>query len=246
MQENWVRSLGQEDPLEKGMGTHSSVLAWRIPWTKEPDRLQSMGSQRVGHDWVTNTHAWLENTLLWIVFLISCLKTRYCCSITQSCSTLCDPTDHSTPGFLSFTIFPGQPVAMVRAESSLFHMTPGWRTSPTVASSSRGAGELFSSGCPPISLGSSQRLQQGLCPGPGRDIGWHVDQHPALVKVYTLKRATSGTARVPGMSSGYMEQLKGISLLVRAWQNVVHWRRQWKTSILALRTPWTVWKKFVT
>ena len=50
MQETWVRSLGQEDPLEKGMATHSSVLAWRIPWTKEPDRLQSMGSQRVGHD----------------------------------------------------------------------------------------------------------------------------------------------------------------------------------------------------
>ena len=162
------------------------------------------------------------------------------------CSCLENSMDHSTPGFLSFTISPGQPVAMVRAESSLFHMTPGWRTSPTVASSSRGAGELFSSGCPPISLGSSQRLQQGLCPGPGRDIGWHVDQHPALVKVYTLKRATSGTARVPGVSSGYMEQLKGISLLVRAWQNVVHWRRQWKTSILALRTPWTVWKKFVT
>ena len=99
MQETWVRSLGQEDPLEKGMATHSSVLAWRIPWTKEPDRLQSMGSQTVGHDWVTNTHAWLENTLLWIVFLISCPKTCYCCSVAQSCSTLCDPMDHSTPGF---------------------------------------------------------------------------------------------------------------------------------------------------
>ena len=118
--------------------------------------------------------------------------------------------------FLSFTISPGQPVAMVRAGSSLLHTTPGWRTSPRVASSSRGAGEPFSPGCPPTSLGSSQRLQQGLCPGPGRDIGWHVDQHPALVKVYTLKRATSGTTRVPSMSSGYMKQLKGISLLVRA------------------------------
>ena len=46
---------GQEDPLEKGMATHSSILAWRIPWTEEPGQLQSMGSQKVGHNWVTNT-----------------------------------------------------------------------------------------------------------------------------------------------------------------------------------------------
>ena len=48
MQETWVRSLGWEDPLEKGMATHSSILAWRIPWTEEPGRLQLMGSERVG------------------------------------------------------------------------------------------------------------------------------------------------------------------------------------------------------
>ena len=50
MQETWVRSLGWEDALEKGMATLSSILAWRIPWTEEPGGLQSMGSQRVGHD----------------------------------------------------------------------------------------------------------------------------------------------------------------------------------------------------
>ena len=50
MQETWVQSLGEEDPLEKGMATHSSVLAWRIPGTGEPGGLQSMGLQRVGHD----------------------------------------------------------------------------------------------------------------------------------------------------------------------------------------------------
>ena len=50
MQESGVRSLGQEDPLEKEMATHSSILAWRIPWTEESGGLQSMGSQRVGHD----------------------------------------------------------------------------------------------------------------------------------------------------------------------------------------------------
>ena len=48
--ETWVQSLGWEDPLEKGMATHSSILAWRIPWTEESGRLQSMGSQRVRHD----------------------------------------------------------------------------------------------------------------------------------------------------------------------------------------------------
>ena len=50
MRETWVLSLGREDPLEKEMATHSNILAWRIPWTGEPGRLQSMGSQRVGHD----------------------------------------------------------------------------------------------------------------------------------------------------------------------------------------------------
>ena len=50
MRETWVRSLGQEDPLEKEMATHPSIRAWRIPWTEEPGGLQSMGSQRVGHD----------------------------------------------------------------------------------------------------------------------------------------------------------------------------------------------------
>ena len=58
MQETWVPSLGQEDPLEKGMATHSSILAWRIPWTEEPGGLQSMGLQRVRHNQVTeHTHS---------------------------------------------------------------------------------------------------------------------------------------------------------------------------------------------
>ena len=50
MREIWVRSLGREDPLEKEMATHLSTLVWKIPWTEEPGRLQSKGSQRVGHD----------------------------------------------------------------------------------------------------------------------------------------------------------------------------------------------------
>ena len=50
MQETWVQGLGQEDPLEKGVATHSSILAWGIPWTEEPGRLQFMGLQRDGQD----------------------------------------------------------------------------------------------------------------------------------------------------------------------------------------------------
>ena len=62
MQETWIWSLSQEDPLKKGMPTHSCILAWKIPWPKKPGGLQSMESQKVGHDWVTNTHT----TICWI------------------------------------------------------------------------------------------------------------------------------------------------------------------------------------
>ena len=56
MWETWVRSLGQEDPLEEEMANHSSTFAWKIPWMEESGRLQSMGSQRVRHDGVTSLH----------------------------------------------------------------------------------------------------------------------------------------------------------------------------------------------
>ena len=61
--ETWVQSLSQEDLLEKEMAVHSSTIAWKIPWTEEPGRLQlqSMGSQRVGHDWVTSLSLSLSN-----------------------------------------------------------------------------------------------------------------------------------------------------------------------------------------
>jgi len=55
MQEIWVQSLGQEDPLEMGMAIHSSIIAWKIPWTEDPGGLQSIGSQRFRHDGVANT-----------------------------------------------------------------------------------------------------------------------------------------------------------------------------------------------
>ena len=55
MQETGIWSLGWKDPLEKRLATHSSIFAWRIPWTEEPGRLESMGLQKVGHNWATNT-----------------------------------------------------------------------------------------------------------------------------------------------------------------------------------------------
>ena len=60
MQETWVQSLGQEDPLEREMTTHSSILAWIIPWTEEPGRLQSMGSQELDTTWQLNRHHHLQ------------------------------------------------------------------------------------------------------------------------------------------------------------------------------------------
>ena len=72
LQETRVQSLGWEDPLEKGMAIHSSILAWRIPWTEKPGGLQFVGSQRVSHDWVIHTHthrhthSWRASEIWWL------------------------------------------------------------------------------------------------------------------------------------------------------------------------------------
>ena len=78
-QEIWVRSLGWEVPLEEGMVSHSSVLAWRIPWTEEPDGLQSMGSQRVRHDWKNLACTHIQYSMVWIQpnFLFDSITTRH-------------------------------------------------------------------------------------------------------------------------------------------------------------------------
>ena len=67
--EIWVRSLGWEDPLEKEMAIHSSTIAWKIPWTEEPGRLQSMGSQRVRHDGATSLKDIFLNVTSWQQYL---------------------------------------------------------------------------------------------------------------------------------------------------------------------------------
>ena len=79
MQETQVRSLGREDSLEKEMATHSRIFAWRIPWTEEPDRLQSMGSQRVGHDSVTTcAHTHTHRLILCPGYLYSVVLNFFC------------------------------------------------------------------------------------------------------------------------------------------------------------------------
>ena len=109
MQETWVRSLGWEDPLEKEMATHPSVLAWRIPWTEEPGGLQSMGLQRVGHDWATSlTHSLKEIEVcskLDLVRTWAHIMTAAAAKSLQSCPTLRDPNVCSLPGSSIHGIF---------------------------------------------------------------------------------------------------------------------------------------------
>ena len=83
IQETWLQSLGQNNPLEEGMATHSSILAWRIPWTEEPGGLQSMWLQ----SWTGLNRFSMHAQLLYIVVLVS-----------QSCPSLRDPVDCSPPG----------------------------------------------------------------------------------------------------------------------------------------------------
>ena len=77
MRETWVQSPGREDPLEKEMLTHSSILAWRIPWTEEPGGLQFTGSQRVGHDWATLLDFNELDKKFWPVFVSYVYKSNY-------------------------------------------------------------------------------------------------------------------------------------------------------------------------
>ena len=112
MQETWVWSMAWEDPLVKGTATHSSILAWRISWTDEPGRLQSIVWQRVGHDWATFTftHLFLRCSLPLTrctypltftkgnSFITICFATYAHAKSLQSCPTLCNPMDCSPPG----------------------------------------------------------------------------------------------------------------------------------------------------
>ena len=83
-----VQSLGREDPLEKEMATHSSLLAWRMPWTEEPGGLQSMGPQRVGHDWATNTFTFvLRGVGSYLTEVLICISLLIFLSFLAMCMT---------------------------------------------------------------------------------------------------------------------------------------------------------------
>ena len=95
MWETQVQSPGQEDPLEKDMATHCSILAWRIPWIEEPDELQSMESQRVGHDWATKTFTFfpvcfIEHWVWVALYIHDCLFVLI--------NSSCNPMDYSPLG----------------------------------------------------------------------------------------------------------------------------------------------------
>ena len=106
--ETQVKSLGWEDPLEKGSETHSSILAWRIPWTEEPGGLQSMWSQRVSHNWATNTFTLKKHQCLFTLFLcqyqeevmwVHSKKTSICKLETLTRNLISQPLNLELPTF---------------------------------------------------------------------------------------------------------------------------------------------------
>ena len=124
MQKIAVRSLDWEDPLEKGKASHSSILAWKIPWTEELGRLQSMGSQRVGHDWMTEHACMPLISRAWALFT-ACLYSSQAATAKslQSCPTLCDPIDGSPPG----SPVPGiLQAGYVNKSTTAFHFASHW------------------------------------------------------------------------------------------------------------------------
>ena len=124
MSVTWVWSLGWEHPLEKGMATHSSILAWRIPWREEPGRLQSMGSQRVMHDWATFTSLF-RSTAHWKkkFFFFSSMSHLYILDDNPlSFASFTNIFSHSI-GFCILLVFPfglPKPLNLIRSHLFIF------------------------------------------------------------------------------------------------------------------------------
>ena len=104
MQGTQVRSLGQEDPLEKAMAPHSSTLAWKIPWTEEPGRLQSTGSQRIRHDWATSL---IRKVKIMCVVCILFLLDSAVLEDSRKCTSFIDGQSNPLGTFLVVQCFPG-------------------------------------------------------------------------------------------------------------------------------------------
>ena len=129
MRETWVQSLGWEYPLEKEMATHSSALAWKIPWTEEPGRLQSMGSQRVGHDWATSISFFLS--FFPVLNQGPDRENQRCCSPPGWPLSNFPPTPSAirTLGIVAFPFF------FAKLTSPTVHLQVSARTQATVADS---------------------------------------------------------------------------------------------------------------
>ena len=116
MWETWVQSLGWKDPLEKEMATHSSTLAWKLPWMEEPGGLQSMGSQRVGHDWATSlsfpfsTGSGVSSDVICLLHVEYRLRIHVsaCAMSLQSCPALCNLRTVARPGSSGHGDSPGK------------------------------------------------------------------------------------------------------------------------------------------
>ena len=123
MRETWVRSIGWEDPQEKGTATYSSSLAWRIPWTEEFGRLQSMGSQKVGHDWATFTFTFNTKVCLhtierkWTLGFISFL----------SDSGMLSPSSFLSV-YLSISTYADTLPVILSMINTVGHLFKGWKT----------------------------------------------------------------------------------------------------------------------
>ena len=126
MQETGVRSLGREDVWVKGMATHSSIPAWRIPWTEESGGLQSVGSKRVRHDWATNTFTlYYQNMLYSYRGVCVCAHMCVCVCGAQSCTTICDPMDWSSSGSSVHGIFQARILEMYSSLLQGIFLTQG-------------------------------------------------------------------------------------------------------------------------
>ena len=120
MQVMQVRSLGQEDPLEEELVTHSSILPWKIPCTEESGGLQSMGSQRVRYDWIQTYTYIFKNKLPQGVCVLPSYCC-YCCSVAKSCPTLCDTMGSATSFPFAFNL--GQHQGLFQWVSSSHQVT---------------------------------------------------------------------------------------------------------------------------
>ena len=174
MWETWVQSLGWEDPMEESMASHSSILAWRIPWTEEPGGLQLLGLQRVRHDWMTVEHTPPSICIYLIYFinqaLLLLLLSRF--SRVWLCATP-ETAAHQAPSSLGFSRqehWSGLPFP------SPIHENEKWKWSRSVVSESS----------PPHGLQPTRLLCPWDFPGKSTGVGCHCFLQPSTRFCYFL------------------------------------------------------------